>query len=542
MTEEPDGTHERARDTDGDTLPAIQRRIRGEVVDALQSVRSMPYDSFRALLQDELADEIGRPFALGDLPDWRMWCRALTRACTRDGEACLLPGLARVVQDLDQNGPPAPALHRAADEWTAASALGRFVPHWTWLRLELNGRPDDDLGELLRAATDGRMTRPPDHCTSVWDLFLYLVGQAARPGGVPPWTVLLDRVARERGPRTRRDLPKLTRHSVLDLGGPELADRLDKDRWARRAPAVLPRSAVDYLLIGIAPDPLTTDWYTVSYWLQSPDEHGRLVTTPGRAVRRVRLTAAALLAPGPAGARDERAAALREEQLAALEEAVNEIVSLVEVEEGARGRGADLRLEFVLPLELLNLPVHWWSAGRGGARAKLAARYEVVLRSLDRLRNQGWYREWIRRWQRLQSGSDCRPVFMTAESFPSDARDVSGLVAQLNDERYVAVMLSEPPDPWRQRGPHEAAAALSSGLPVLVWHRTEETNVEIKQSVNQLLRGRLPDLPARVAAARRQVLVEPPEAHPVTEHLAVLWDDPGRNPLAPGEPVAPGAL
>lgn len=528
--------HGHSRGDVPDTLPDIRRRIRGEVVDALHGAPWVSEPSARALLLRRLARETGEPVHLGDLSDAHPWCRSLVLACTRDDRPCLLPGLARALYASDDGGEQAPAVNRSADEWEAAADLGRFVPRWTWLRLELTLRPADDLRELLHTATDGRVRQPPEHCVTVWDLFLYLVGLAAPPDGVPPWMTLLDRVARDLGPRTQRDLPKLTRQSALELGGPDLAARLDQARWARRTPVPAARPSADYLLIGIAPDPLTLDWYTVSYWLQSPDERGRMVTTPGSTVRRVRLGQATLRDPRTAGRPgEERADALRDMQLAALEEAVGEIVSLVEVEEGARGRGADLRLEFVLPLALLNLPVHWWSAGRGGSRAKLAARYEVVLRSLDRLRNQGWYREWIKRWKRLQSGFDCEPVFMTADGFPGDTRDASGLVARLNDERYVAVMLSEPPDPWRSRGPYEAEAALSSGLPVLLWHRTEEANVEIERSVNQLLRGRLPDLPARVAAARRQVLVRTPEANPVTEHLAVLWDDPGRNPLAPPE-------
>ncbi|MEU6253349.1 hypothetical protein [Streptomyces sp. NPDC047043] len=492
----------------------IRNRIRGEVVEALVKSGVLTTQSARTLLLEELQDKVGRELQSDDTLVPRMWIMRLVRSCTQDGEACLLPELVNVLDLMAPGNHQTLRVHRLADEWNATLALTLFAHKWAWLQEKLSGTGT----EAVRFATEGRVTGAPSHCGTAWDALLHLVGHTAPPGGVPPWMRLMVRLAKELGGGEGRELFALTRKTALEVEqSRELAARLDG-----LAPHVLkavpgPQQASDYLIIAITQEGRSRKLYRVSYWLQLPG-HPELV-------------------PGTGDRTADRKG---------LEVAVDQVVSLAEQDEGIRQRKGELQLEIVLPLELLNLDVHGWSVGRPGPQAELAARYQVVVRSLDRLRNHSWHRVWRQRWEQLEH-EDFKHKFMDPVDLSPEAADLTRLVAQLNKEQYVAVVLSGPPEPERSRGWREAAAALLTGTPVLVWHRTEETNEELRKYVGSLIRPRLVELPTKVTAARRDDLAEALDSP--SRHLSVLWDDPDRNPyapprtpFAPDDPLGSGAL
>lgn len=500
----------------------IQKRIRLDVVEALLGITALTGTAARNELLLVLQDEVGRSLEPPENLTRRMWYGALVRSCTQDGEPCLLPGLVRALDQVDPGSHQTLTAHRLAEEWNAAVTLPRFTPKWDWLHGQLTSPAAGAAADLLTFATHGRLTALPSHCGTVWHVFLHLYGHTAPPGGLPPWMLLMVRVSKLLGGADGNEVFVLTRNTAKDES-PELAHRVDLARRTSTAPALAVPRATDYLVISIDPHSRVTGQYAVKSWLQSQVDPDRIETVPGPE------------APHPV-------------VRAGLEDAVNEIVSQAERVEGVRRRRAELRLEFVLPLELLNLPVHRWSAGRPGAQAALAARYEVVIRSLDRLRNQDWHRVWLQRWQRLDKpGSTSK--FISPAGFAPDPGNLSQLVAQLNEEQFVVAVLSEPPEPGWPRGPREAEAALWTGMPVLLWHHTMETNAEVKRLVRNLTKGRLSDLPTKVAVARRRGLAQHRAQNPMTQYLAVLWDDPDRNPytpvpqpFAPDGPVGPGAV
>jgi hypothetical protein len=109
------------------------------------------------------------------------------------------------------------------------------------------------------------------------------------------------------------------------------------------------------------------------------------------------------------------------------------------------------------------------------------------------------------------------------------------------DDRIVSLVLSEPPTRVGETGQQEVEAALRSGLPVIIWHRSDCTSLAFREAVSGLVtKGGVGHLPIRAKELRHAALrLEPAlrEAH-VGHHLTVLWDDPERRPDSLGGPYA----
>ncbi|MBC2904397.1 hypothetical protein [Streptomyces cupreus] len=77
---------------------------------------------------------------------------------------------------------------------------------------------------------------------------------------------------------------------------------------------------------------------------------------------------------------------------------------------GGREKWSDLRqpaiLGFVLPWELLDEPVEWWSKESDSTSPiPLVLDCPVVVRRLERLQRAAWHRLWRNRWRRLRGRS-----------------------------------------------------------------------------------------------------------------------------------------
>ncbi|WP_158857875.1 effector-associated domain 2-containing protein [Streptomyces sp. NRRL B-1347] len=186
----------------------------------------------------------------------------------------------------------------------------------------------------------------------------------------------------------------------------------------------------------------------------------------------------------------------------------------------------DLTLEFVLPRELLGLPVEQWAKrGFHGADGSLGEDHPVLLRSLERMERTDTHGRWARRWDALLTGC-AGPVHW----FPDDGRS-----RLLSDPRRVMVVLSDPPGGTGGRGSgvDELAESLRAGVPIVVWDR--------RGGIDPVFRGELADLAARTGIhqlpdAVRSLRIEA-KAGDAAEgdstlgrHAALLWDDPYRLP------------
>jgi hypothetical protein len=109
--------------------------------------------------------------------------------------------------------------------------------------------------------------------------------------------------------------------------------------------------------------------------------------------------------------------------------------------------------------------------------------------------------------------------------------------AELNsDSRYVAVVLSEPPNPKEATGRYEVVAALRAGVPVIIWHREDCSTSAFREMVSELFDRGPADLPLRVTELRKQIATMEPKARErhAGRHLTLLWDEPGRTPTSMG--------
>ncbi|MFC8512741.1 hypothetical protein [Streptomyces sp. NPDC057257] len=491
----------------GPSALRIRERIGEETLAALLAVRALEDRSARALLVELVGEALGHRADLREQSTVRLQLVELSRFCTR------LPGglaaLARQLPMLEENCPQTVLVQRLADEWTAVDSLAglpEVTDAWEFLTETLGSLSMTSAMRtaLVRTATHARVSAPPPYADNPWHDFLHLAGQGAPRDGLPPWMLYLDRSTESMERRIAREVLAHNRQWALRVG---LAELLDGDRRDRvKSPTAPVRRHEEYLAIRITPDPLESGRYTVSHSFMSPAQD------------RYSEGGASL----PEVGRDE------------LKQAVSGIVR--QVERAAGDRPGDLWLEFVLPFELLNLPVDWWPRDTGEVpNVPLAVDYPVVIRSLDRLQETAWHRFWRRRWLQLTIGED-PSVSVHVNVARENGDHLRGLEARLGDnEHFVATVLSGPPLPDHP-GHKELQAALRSGLPVVIWHREGPSTDEFLDVVNGLLAEGLQRFPTKVAAYRRKVAIqdaEQDEQHP-GRHLTVLWDNPDRKPVLPG--------
>jgi hypothetical protein len=417
-------------------------------------------------------------------------------------------GLADLVETLADMEGESNTVHRARqlqDEWDAHDLYPE--PDLRALHGYLAALAVDNLTRLYQAATDFRAQSLPSHCDGVWSAFVHLAGFNAASDGLPPSMVFLERLADQAGGAPAARLRLWNDRIAADL---HVTHQLGAARRAISVPGSRPAKV--YLVVQLQPDGLDRGHYLLSHWRQQD---------PGEWPPR----------------RGESYVVTREE----IPRRVGELVGQVE-QSLPRSPETGLALEFVLPFELLNIPVEQWTADPASSQQipePLVLRYPVVVRSLERMRHRNWHRKWHERWRLLVNTSE--PEVLWSER---SARSIPDLGAELaRDDRIVAVVLSEPPAPDRPKGHREALAALSSGIPVIIWHRKDCSSDAFESAVSHLIRGPLAELPARVQALRRLELAggdERPET--VCRHLTVLWDDPERQPGAwEEEPTAPFA-
>lgn len=209
---------------------------------------------------------------------------------------------------------------------------------------------------------------------------------------------------------------------------------------------------------------------------------------------------------------------------------------------------SDLALEFVLPRDLLDLCVErWGKAPFQGVEGLLGEDHQVVLRSLERINRRDLHRYWARRWDAFAGGRAGRVHW-----FPEDGRS-----HLLSDPPPAVVVLSGPPGSNRSRSvrstqgerpePDELSEALRVGVPVILWDRRGERDPGFRRALRALLAEHDPrGLPHLVKALRTSAdATDAEEYFSVGRHVALLWDDPERMPVAhtgsaAGTPPTPG--
>ncbi|MDY7085138.1 MAG: hypothetical protein SYR96_08545 [Actinomycetota bacterium] len=410
--------------------------------------------------------------------------RAIVACCA--AEECLDELVAVVEVDFRLLPGDVMRLRQLHDEWNAAVNFGD--DDWRILRAGLEHLVLANLHDLYRRALPNQFRRPPIHCTDAWHAFAQLAGLNGDDERVPPWTIFLWSIISllpgERAAPLRITLDRLVQR--WGITGPfqraiyGLTQSVATGRWDPT------------LMIAIDFD--RPDLYSVVHWTQwtpaQPFDRGE-----GRIVPR-----------------------------AGLEAAVQAIVASAESSWPSGGGG--LRLEFLLPLELLNLPVEQWSKERDpdDGPVPLYRHYPVVVRSLDRIRDPRRHRVWNQRWGRLRD----RPRSVEFLASRGAAHRLEEEIQR--EERIVTMILSEPPPGRSDGAAREIRIAIRTGVPIVIWHRSHPPTPPFLELVESLVAdGGMADLPDRASRLRITTSMTDDDRQ-VGRGLVLLWDDPSRLP------------
>jgi len=159
-----------------------------------------------------------------------------------------------------------------------------------------------------------------------------------------------------------------------------------------------------------------------------------------------------------------------------------------------------------------------------------------VVRSLDRARSPRWHREWRRRWQLLTKMPTATP---TQEdhwhwSTCTRTRHLSVLDAKLATKKHIVSLVLRSAPAGAEPG--EVMVGVRSGVPVMLWQRTESGRSAFETEVKGL-RDALPELVERLRELRSRARLSARADTHVGSRISLLWDDPDR-PVEPTEPPA----
>lgn len=497
-----------------------RHRIETESVNVLAGMPVMQEPDSRRQLMRLLRQRLDHQVAVMDIPEPRHQCVEIVHACLTVPAAWGM--VVEVVKSLTPRAPELARLQELEREWASLheQELRRHehevrdvLPEedWSELRLALEAVRPTNLGRLYQRATGHRRSTPPVWCVNAWDMFVYLAGQNAPPHGLPREMAFLLLLEQEVDSTTAAMIRRRNQRQATAHG---LTEELDRRRAAMNTGNDLPSDPFVYLVVQVEPDlepgsaPHHSDApasYTVSHYRQWYGEESWHSQLRGH---------------------------LRGVPQADLEMMVGQLVAQMEVE--WRDRRAEVVVELVLPLALLNEDVAWWGTEPAAAYLEervLTMSYPVVVRSLDRLREPRWHRAWHRRWELLWAEPAHSRLY---RSRPDGPDYFTQLEAELSaDPRWGSLVLSEPPTSDTVTGRREVMTGLRAGLPVIIWHRTERTSDAFWEEIREMVAsGGIARLPVHVRNSRLAALRTRPDhrASHVGRHLMVLWDDPERKP------------
>ncbi|NGO41626.1 VMAP-C domain-containing protein [Streptomyces ureilyticus] len=417
-------------------------------------------------------------------------------------ELCAQPtGLAPLVRHLEVREGNTPGIQRLKAAVAAWQVELFSTEEWDEIFELLDGVQVPDLRRWYSEFLHGR-GRPaaPAHCTEPWLVFLHAASLNARPGETLPCFQLLRQLA-------------LVADSDQHFGLVDWADahdpypRVSDGDGARPSADKTPAqqrtdvwSPTSYLVIRLRPllDADRDSSALLSHWWRAH---------PGDQQR----------------GKDSRI------DLRQAEKAVRELIHRAESEWAYLK--TDLAVEFVLPHTLLDLHVERWrKTSFQGVGGVLGEDHHVVVRSLDRHNRRDLHGRWGSRWRAFTEGRAGRVHW-----FPEDGR-----AHLLSEPPPAVVVLSGAPESARREdgahgGSDELGEALRAGVPVVLWDRRGSSDPAFRTALRDLLDRHDPrGLPGVVKALRIASSDRDAEAETVVgRHVALLWDDPDRMPVAP---------
>jgi hypothetical protein len=184
----------------------------------------------------------------------------------------------------------------------------------------------------------------------------------------------------------------------------------------------------------------------------------------------------------------------------------------------------NLTIEFCLRHNLFCAEVERWRLQLGkDSELVLGETYPVVVRSFDRIYDPDLvdtWEFWKSKWERLQRDAEAGEAAIEWICHHRGFADPDA-ARRLQRSHVLCIALALSVDPKL------LMKSIEAGTPAAVWVRRAGDAADLRAKLAGLLSDRLGDLPARIYEERQKMH----EArHPLTDHLAVLWDDFDRIP------------
>jgi hypothetical protein len=197
------------------------------------------------------------------------------------------------------------------------------------------------------------------------------------------------------------------------------------------------------------------------------------------------------------------------------------------VSEADRQSG-DLMIEMAVSREMLSWPLDRWEVDRGGFPVLVGAHYPMVLRWLDRMRDERLRKQWSLKWESVKSYAD-GPLWLCR----SDEYQPGQLLAILGSTSQAGTFVSFafPPSRAREANGDPLSVTLSGGTPVAIWWRECDADPELaKKELKQLLTHKnLEELPELVRTVRNGAAQILDAKHPGCR-IALLFDNHDHRP------------
>jgi vWA-MoxR associated protein C-terminal domain/vWA-MoxR associated protein middle region 0/Effector-associated domain 2 len=465
------------------------------LIDRLEQIPALRHPSSLRLCLDLLRDNLGRSLAVDDYPTVRAQLIGIVQECRRQH------ALSAFIEVIEQVEPGSISVRLARAAFEDMTALDLVTEHERQELLSLlNENHNEKLTEFVRAAA-GPAARLVGDDQYPEEALATLEQLNAGPDGLPPLLVFVEQLATAFGGPLAEQ---------LRLWNDRLATRfglIQQLQDTRHAPSIAPRGEHEntaYLVIRIERDHLDTTLYSVTHWQQNDPNAWR-----------------------------PRCGGTVMGGITAVKARVSALVN--EAESGWARTAAAINIEFSLPFSLLNLPVDQWSFDIDSAIPRpLGLHYQVVVRSLDRARSPQWHREWRRRWETFKQvrygNTDFEEHWLWSDG--ARRRQLTALDATLAVRKDVlALVLRSVP---RSVEPGEVLVAIRTGVPIMLWCRTDSGRLAFENEVRDL-QDVLPVLVEKLRLLRGKARREPrPNTH-IGSRISLLWDDPER----PVEPVDP---
>jgi len=466
------------------------------LVDALEQVQALRDTHGRRLCLEIVDRYLGFPLQVTESASTRMHLFDIVLVCRRHPRA--LVTLAAVLEEIEPGSPAVRRVRRIVDDM---SALDLIPAEQREELLELMaGSAGEHLADLVREAAGPAAAELPIDRRKPEDALLFLEQLNAGADGVPPLLIFVEYLAGVVGDHRCEQLREWNDRQARRMG---MEHDVRKLRLERPSPAGGPgHEPIAYLVIRLEPDPLEEDGYAGVWWQQVDRGrwHPRRGETFGGDLENIRRK-------------------------------VSELIE--DAETGWAKEASAIRVDFLLPFALLNLPVDQWDLETdSGLPRLLGLHYEVVLRSLDRARTPKWHREWRRRWKLLEElrrdGGGVSEEFWLW-SAASKPHQLVGLDATLALRRNVLSLVLRSQPPVTEAG--EVLIGLRTGVPVMIWHRSDGARSAFDAAVSGM-REQLCHLPRSARLLRGAAKLSPRLTH-VGNRISLMWDDPDR----PVEPV-----